>query len=154
MELSIIFYHPKNPQNLQDVAVIAYSANARLYVVRRPGTDYRLESLPDYVRSNMVFVDSVEEVVKLASADKYIVLEVYGDKLLSEVEPAEKTALIIGAEDYGIPRTVLEKIPEPRDLVVIPVGVEGMSYNVVASLVMALYELKRGNGREKRARRS
>lgn len=145
MKLAIIFYHPKNPLNLADVASLAASQRAPLYVVKRPGLDPAglLRERPP--RLELHFHDTLEEVATaLGSGWGYIVLETYGDRLLHETPlPAERVALVVGAEDYGIPREEAAKLPEPKVYARIPSAVYGMSYNVATTVAMALYEVKR-----------
>lgn len=91
-----------------------------------------------------MFLNSLEEIVDREPDSLFIVLETYGTKYITEIEihGLSSIVLIIGAEDYGIPISEASKLP--RSIIArLPVSVEGMSYNVVSSLVMALYELKR-----------
>ncbi len=139
-----MFYHPKNHLNLHDAAYIAYSTGSILYVVPRPRVEYKLEMLPGKIRNRIRIINDINEVTRHEPDSFYIVLETYGIKYLGEVEVPEdkRIVLVIGAEDYGVPRDALSALP--RYVVAkLPVSVEGMSYNVVASLVMALYELRR-----------
>ena len=144
MKANVVFYHPKNPQNLHDVAALAASLRASLYVVPRPGVDYKLEMLQGRVRTRLRIVQSIEEAENEIGDALYIVLETYGDKYIHEVEiNNERVAIIIGAEDYGVPQHVLGSIGKPTVVAKIPTAVQGMSYNVAASLAMALYEVVR-----------
>ena len=145
MKVNVIFYHPKNPQNLHDVATLAATIRADLYVIPRPGVDYKLETLQQKARTRLHIVQSMEETVNAIGEAMYVVLETYGTKYLHEVELSrERIVVVIGAEDYGIPHHVVEAIPEPKAVAKIPTAVQGMSYNVAASLAIALYEVVRG----------
>lgn len=139
-----MFYHPKNHLNLHDAAYITYSIGSVLYVVPRSKVEYKLEILPEKIRNRIRIIGSIDEVTRYEPDSFYIVLETYGIRYLSEVRiPYDRNVvLIIGAEDYGVPRDELSTLPH-HVVAKLPVSVEGMSYNVVASLVMALYELKR-----------
>ena len=145
MRISILFYHPKNHLNLHDAAYVAYSVGSMLYVVPRPQTDYKLEMLPDKIRNRIIMLDKLADIVNYESDSLTIILETYGTRYLSELDlnDVDKIVLGIAAEDYGIPYKELATL---HDYIVakLPLSVEGMSYNVVSSLVMALYELKRG----------
>jgi tRNA (cytidine/uridine-2'-O-)-methyltransferase len=147
MNIGIVFYHPKNHLNLHDVAYIAYSVRAPLYVVKRPNTDYKLELLPEKVSRYILLVDDIREVVERESNSIFLIIETYATTYINEVEidPSQRLVIVIGAEDYGLPVQELSKIGSYK-LVKIPVAVEGMSYNVVSSLVMTLYELRRRYG--------
>lgn len=144
MEINVVFYHPKNPQNLHDVAALAASLRANLYVILRPGVDYKLEMLQYRARTRLKIVQSMAEAVNSIGDAVYIVLETYGDRYLHEIEiDKDKVAVIIGAEDYGVPRHVLDSLEKPIVVAKIPTAVQGMSYNVASSLAMALYEVVR-----------
>jgi tRNA (cytidine/uridine-2'-O-)-methyltransferase len=142
MRISISFYHPKNPQNLWDVAAIAEYLNANLYVIPRPSIDYKLDRLPESMRKKIRFLSNLAELKSYEPKAEYIVLETYGDKLITElsVSCGRDIVLIVGAEDYGIPPESLSVL-DNYTVYLIPVAVEGMSYNVVTSIIMAIYEI-------------
>ena len=143
MRLSIAFYHPKNPQNLWDVAAVAEALNANLYVVPRPSADYKLDQLPRAMRSKVKLIGSLSELKALEKDAEFIVLETYGDRLITELSlECRDVVVIVGAEDYGVPVEALSGL-DSYSTYLIPVAVEGMSYNVVTSIVMAVYEILR-----------
>lgn len=150
MELGIFFYHPKNPQNVTDIGTIAKYLNAELYVVLRP--ESRVVEGLQAIRGlkARVFNDFEEALRELPQNALYIVLETYGEKLLNELEIGGYNHVIVavGAEDYGLPASIATRLPGNKVYVKIPVAVHGSSYNVVASLVMALYEIRRSLQRE------
>ncbi len=132
--LLLVFYHPKDPKNVEDIARVAASVGAELVVVPRPGS--RLEA-------SGYRVASLEEVVGELRRCYRLLLETYGFQYLHEARvdcSAECVALILGAEDYGVPRHVADVL-EPHAVARIPMAVEGMSYNVAASATMGLYEV-------------
>ncbi len=147
MKLYIVFYHPKNPLNLLDVASIAAWKRAVLYVVARPGLDPSTLMREPPPRLQMKVVSSLEELAaELGDDTFYLVLETYGTTLLGEIELSsrEKLAIVLGAEDYGIPPEAAGKLPQERMVVArIPSAVQGMSYNVASTLAMAIYEVER-----------
>ncbi len=122
-----------------------YSIGSLLYVVARPRTEYKLEMLPEKVRNRIRFLSSLEKITNYEPNSLFIVLETYGTRYLNEIEvqPSQDVVLVIGAEDYGLPLNEAAKLPHSV-VARLPTNVEGMSYNVVSSLVMAIYELKRG----------
>ena len=130
----LLFYHPKDPKNVEDIAKIASSTGAELLVVPRPGGP-RLE--PQGYK-----LVSLEEAVKELSGCFKVLLETYGFQYLDEakVDCGDCVALILGAEDYGVPRHIADML-EPHVVARIPMRVEGMSYNVASSATMGLYEI-------------
>ncbi len=150
MNIMVIFYHPKNPQNIHDLAFILSHLNIELLVVKRPDTEYNLSSLPQKYLKKVHILESLEEAIKMTMPALYLVLETYADKHLDKVleEALEKylsnkLVILVGAEDYGIPFSEVKKIPEPVYIAKIPVAVQGASYNVVVATIIALYEVAR-----------
>ncbi len=134
----VLMYKLKNVQNIVDIAEICRLVGASPWLV--PREDSVLE-LP----SNINVVHSLERAVECVGRDlTYLVLETYGDRFLSEL-PDEvflgETCLVVGAEDFGFPESEVSKLPRAY-VAKIPVGVQGASYNVVSSLVMALEEAR------------
>jgi tRNA (cytidine/uridine-2'-O-)-methyltransferase len=139
----IIFYHPKNPQNVADLASLAAHKRSPLIVVPRPGGEHI--AVAETPRHHIIQAASLREATeKLPGNTLYLVLETYGKRYITDIsfENEDCIALVLGAEDYGIPPSMLDSLP--RHLVAkIPVAVQGMSYNVVVSAAIALYELER-----------
>jgi|GEM_PF-3286833 len=142
----ILFYHPKNPQNLADIATLAAHKRIPLVVVKRPGTALPgRQQLPP--RAQVEFVERIQQVEDIISVNAlYVVLETYGLSYVHELElgaDVECVVLVVGAEDYGIPEEVVGELPGEKIIAKIPVSVQGMSYNVVVSTAIGLYELEK-----------
>ena len=145
--LIILFYHPKDPKNLEDIAAMAERLGGETLAIPRPGGP-RVEE----TRARIV---SLEEARRLVEGCHRILLETYGLTYLDEAEidcGAQCITLILGAEDYGVPRHVAEAL-EPHTIARIPMAVEGMSYNVASTAAMALYEIVSRCGRPKNTTR-
>ena len=137
----IVFYHPKNPQNVADLASLAAHKRSRLFIVPRPGQE---PPVPSMVRGSVVVISDLAETGRYLDKAVFLVLETYGVRYLHEVElDSECIVIVVGAEDYGVPRDELGKLPGPYVIARIPVAVQGMSYNVVMSAAIAIYELER-----------
>ncbi len=139
----IVFYHPKNPQNLLDVASIAAIRRVPLYVVKRPGQLYEIMQRPGL---HVEWLEDIEELRDhVQPEDMILVLETYGLRYLHETDlaSAKRLWIVVGAEDYGIPPDEAARLPGRRVVAKIPIAVQGMSYNVVVSLSIAVYEAER-----------
>jgi tRNA (cytidine/uridine-2'-O-)-methyltransferase len=146
LELGVLFYHPKNPQNVTDIGTIAKYLNAQLYIIQRPSDSSVVKGLSMVHDLGVKVFSRFEDALRGLPRDAlYIVLETYGRRLLNELEVSKdkQVVVVLGAEDYGIPLDVAERLPGKKVYVKIPVAVSGSSYNVVSSLVMALYEIHR-----------
>lgn len=145
MGSAILFYHPKNPQNLADIAALARHVGAALLIIRRPGS----EAHKHVVYPNSLHVEVYESIEAYAAAVPqrqavHIVLETYGsvrvDRLTGYCRHTG-CVMVVGAEDYGIPLEEAEKLPGKRIYARLPAAVWGMSYNVASAVAMAVYEL-------------
>jgi len=130
-KIVVVFYHPKDPANVEDMKRIVEDLGGDLLIIPRKGV---LEDHPNAV--------SLEEAITRVSVCKKILLETYGFNRLDEIglECGKCIAIIVGAEDYGVPPAIGEKF-SPDVVARIPMAVEGMSYNVVSTVVMALAEI-------------
>lgn len=137
LRVVLLFYHPKDPKNVEDIARVASRLGAELLVVPRPGGP-SLEGVEPRPR-----IVSLEEAAEELRGCFKLLLETYGFRYLDEVEldcGRGCIALILGAEDYGFPRHLAEALGVD-EVARIPMAVEGMSYNVASSAVMGLYEV-------------
>ena len=130
-KIVVVFYHPKDPANVEDMKRIVEDIGGDLLIIPRKGV---LEDHPNAV--------SLEEAIARISACEKVLLETYGFDRLDEVdlECGKCIAIIVGAEDYGVPLAISEKF-SPNVVARMPMAVEGMSYNVVSTVVMALTEI-------------
>jgi len=132
-------YKLKNIQNIKDIADICLNIGAQAWLVLREDVTY--SDIPPNVHT----VISLEEAVNNIGRDiTYIVLETYSNRYLSELPDdilKSDLCLVVGAEDIGFPESEISKLPPNTYVAKIPMGIQGMSYNVVSSLVMAIEEI-------------
>ncbi|MFB6305861.1 MAG: TrmH family RNA methyltransferase, partial [Flavobacteriales bacterium] len=76
---------------------------------------------------------------------KILAVSEYASKKIHECETQTPTALILGAEDTGINKGLLNMADEEAS---IPLSGEVGSLNVSVAAGVALYEVKRGRGLE------
>jgi len=134
----IVFYHPKDYENVRDIICVAKSLGiSKIAIVKRPGSKY-----PHDIASGIQLFDSLDNIVRAYKDLKYIILETYGSSDMSLLRGSceKHLGIILGAEDYGIPRYVTEIIPD-KLIIRLPMKVASASYNVVTALVILLYEL-------------
>ncbi len=138
--LRILLYHPKNPRNLRDAAALANTVNAELAVVHRPGVDLQ------YPRDVKVYSNLSEAIEGFTSI---VFFETYGkpfDQIIEVFDMGDSLALVFGAEDYGIPLAEIERVKSVVGNVAVArltASTPMMSYNVVSSIAIALYVLKK-----------
>ena len=134
----VIMYKLKNLKNIEDIVQICKANNIKPIYIQRE--DIEIPNIED-----ILYYRDIEEAYKSIDDGniKYVVLETYGDKYVNEIDlSSSDIAIIVGAEDIGIPKDELVKIDSSRVQVVrIPMNIQGTSYNVVTSLVMLITEV-------------
>jgi len=86
----------------------------------------------------------LDEALALARECTLIVLETSGVDIarLGSYAFGRCVSIVLGAEDYGIPKDVLKNLEKLGALTVrLPMSPYGVSYNVVTSLIILLTEL-------------
>ncbi len=134
----VLMYKLKNVQNIRDIAEICKNINAEAWLIAREDVTY--EELPPNINIATTLEEAVEHIGRSVT---YIVLETYSNRYLSELPEevfSEDICIVVGAEDIGFPESEIPKLPKVY-VAKIPMGIQGMSYNVVSSLVMAIEEI-------------
>ena len=142
MDLVLVLYHLKNPRNVSDIAALANSLGAEVILVRRPDAQQALSGVRQ--------ADSLSEAVTGYCSRGYrvLVLETYGEPVERVIKGlgAGGVVVLVGAEDYGIPREEIEALKAQGCSVSaarLPMAVPATSYNVASSVAMLLYVLKK-----------
>jgi tRNA (cytidine/uridine-2'-O-)-methyltransferase len=142
VEISVVFYHPKNPRNVSDLLTLIKHFEGKVVVVKREGAPMAIPGVE--VREDLV--DAVKRLAK-TGRPFIVVLETYGVHIDDiSIPRTDHLVVIVGAEDYGVPEHEVERLKSLGYEVAVarlPMAVPGTSYNVVASFAILLYELKR-----------
>lgn len=136
----IVLYHPKDYENVRDIICVAKSLGiSKIAIVKRSKSEY-----PYDIASEIQLFNSLNDIVKAYKDLKYIILETYGSSDISLLRGSceKRLGIILGAEDYGIPRYIAELVPD-KLIIRLPMKVASTSYNVVTALVVLLYELRK-----------
>ncbi|MEM1684518.1 MAG: TrmH family RNA methyltransferase [Nanopusillaceae archaeon] len=129
--MEILLYKLKDIENIKDFLKICNSLNLSLSIIKREGADY------DFIKDKKVqFYDSFEEFLEKNKDKKFLFFETYGDKCIFDVNLKDFDIFVFGAEDYGIPIEIIEKVKN-KEIVKIPTKIPG-SYNVVSSFIVFL----------------
>ncbi len=155
-ELFIIFYHPKDPRNVVDIANLIigiskrYGIRCSLIIVPRNDVDKEVFNvIANELREKLIVSHSLEEIVHSLKNRNclMVVFETIARStpdVIREHGCSECVAVFVGAEDYGIPTKYISLIESYGGLAVkIPQKVMGFSLNVVVSSYIALYEILR-----------
>ncbi len=132
-----MFYHPKERANVEDIVRICSALGCEVLVIPRTGSKGPVCSLAKCV-------DNIMEAMDYVAKCKVIALETCGSEealLKASNEPC--LSVILGAEDYGLPKEVIELVKKMGGYIArIPMSGYGVSYNVVTSLILLLTEIE------------
>ena len=146
----IILYQPEIPPNTGNIIRLCANTGARLHLVRPLGFEL------DEPRLKRAGLDYREYALVAEHDDLTGCLESLGDPLLyafsskastlyhtASFQPAN--ALLFGPETRGLPREVLETIPDSRRLR-LPMLPDNRSLNLSNAVAVSVYEAWRQNG--------
>lgn len=146
----IILYQPEIPPNTGNIIRLCANTGARLHLVRPLGFEL------DEPRLKRAGLDYREYALVAEHDDLTGCLESLGDPLLyafsskastlyhtASFQPAN--ALLFGPETRGLPREVLETIPDSRRLR-LPMRPDNRSLNLSNAVAVSVYEAWRQNG--------
>lgn len=139
MIITVLFYHPKDIKNVIDIHNLLNSINGKLIIIPR---NENPEVIEYCYKSGIETYLNFDKFLEVYRDRKFLILETYGNKFIQEVNVNENSIIVLGAEDYGFPKELLNKIPD-YEVVKIPMGIQGGSYNVVTCLVILIYEILR-----------
>ncbi|MEM1688221.1 MAG: TrmH family RNA methyltransferase [Nanopusillaceae archaeon] len=129
--MEILLYKLKDVENIKDFLKICNQLNLPLHIIKREKVDY------DFIKDKKVqFYNSFEEFLEKNKNKKFLFFETYGDKHIFDINLKDFDIFVFGAEDYGIPIEIIEKVKN-KEVVKIPTKIPG-SYNVVSSFIIFL----------------
>ncbi|MEM4772873.1 MAG: TrmH family RNA methyltransferase [Nanoarchaeales archaeon] len=129
--MEILLYKLKDVENIKDFLKICDSLNLPLHIIKREEVDY------GFIKNKKVqFYNSFEEFLEKNKDKKFLFFETYGNKYIFDVNLKDFDIFVFGAEDYGIPIEIIEKVKN-KEVVKIPTKIPG-SYNVVSSFIIFL----------------
>ncbi len=130
--LRIVFYHPKEVANVEDILSLCREIGCKLVAVPRGSNREEVCKL----------VECFDDILAALSPNcATLVLETSGSTCIPELRES-CINVVLGAEDYGLPPVVIKELVERgAKIVKIPMSRYGVSYNVVTALVLLLTEI-------------
>lgn len=148
--LQVVLYQPEIPPNTGNIIRLCANTGARLHLIRPLGfelDDKRLRRAGlDYHEFTMLKVhDTLEEYIKSECPLRLFACTTRGSYRHSEVKYREGDALLFGPETRGLPKDVLDSLPQER-LLRLPMLPHSRSLNLSNSVAVFIYEAWRQLG--------
>jgi tRNA (cytidine/uridine-2'-O-)-methyltransferase len=146
----IVLYEPEIPPNTGNVIRLCANTGAQLHLIhplgfslddkrlRRAGLDYHeWATLREH--------GSFDEFIQSVEPGRLFALTTKGRRCYAQADFTPGDALVFGPETRGLPRTLLDSLPEPQRLYV-PMRPDSRSLNLSNAVALVLYEAWRQNG--------
>ncbi len=145
-ELNIVLVEPQIPQNTGNISRTCAVTGARLHLIRPFGfeiSDKHLKraGLDYWDKLDISYYDSLSDFFEKNKDGNFFYFTTKGRYVHSESEYPDKSFLIFGREDKGLPESLLYENPE--NCVRIPMRNELRSLNLSNSVAIAVYEVLR-----------
>lgn len=146
----IVLYQPEIPPNTGNIMRLCANTGAHLHLIeplgfrledkelRRAGLDYRewaeVRTYPD-----------LEEFLKSVEPPRLLAFSTRARRLYTAIQYEENDALLFGPETRGLPRALLDSLPEEHRLR-LPLLPDNRSLNLANAVAVAVYEAWRQHG--------
>ncbi|PHS72735.1 MAG: tRNA (uridine(34)/cytosine(34)/5-carboxymethylaminomethyluridine(34)-2'-O)-methyltransferase TrmL [Cycloclasticus sp.] len=147
--IHIVLFEPEIPPNTGNVMRLCANTGARLSLIhplgfeindkklRRAGMDYRdMANVKEY--------QSFEEFLTIEKPNNVFAFSRFASNNYAQVNYKSGDALVFGPETRGLPKILLESLPEKNRLL-IPMKEGNRSLNLSNSVAVAVYEAWRQN---------
>ncbi len=148
--LHIVLYQPEIPPNTGNIMRLCANTGARLHLIeplgfalddkqlRRAGLDYReLASVATY--------PDIEDFIADVGPGRLLAFSTKADKLYTGVDYQDGDALLFGPETRGLPRELLQRLPQDQRLR-LPMLPGNRSINLSNAVAVVVYEAWRQLG--------
>ena len=141
---NVILFRPQIPPNTGNVIRLCANTGCALHLIRPLGFELDDRALRraglDYEELARVAVyPGLDACLQKLSGARMFSVETGGHRTYSEAAFAPGDVLLFGSEQRGLPATVLERIPQDRQLV-IPMQPRNRSLNLSNAVALVVYE--------------
>ncbi|HHV60620.1 MAG TPA: tRNA (uridine(34)/cytosine(34)/5-carboxymethylaminomethyluridine(34)-2'-O)-methyltransferase TrmL [Clostridiaceae bacterium] len=149
MAFNIVLVEPEIPQNTGNIARTCAATGSTLYLVKPLGFSVDDKHLKraglDYWKDvNIVYVDSLQELLDTYKNCSFYFLSTKGIKPYSDVKYKDMDFLVFGKETAGLPEELL--LEHKEECIRIPMAEGIRSLNLSNSVAIVLYEAIRQTG--------
>jgi tRNA (cytidine/uridine-2'-O-)-methyltransferase len=151
LNLNIVLYQPKIPQNTGNIARTCAAVGAKLHLIRPLGFSVRNKHLKraglDYWHMvDTQYYDSIEDFFKIHKQQKFSFITKKASKTYDNIDFSGEVFLIFGKETSGLPEKLLAKNRERCYR--IPMKSDARSLNLSNAVAVIIYEACRQKGFE------
>ena len=149
----IVLYEPEIPPNTGNIIRLCANTGAQLHLIKPLGFELNDKKLRraglDYHEFSSIYIhDSLENFRQGINADRMFAFTTKGAGNYSKASFRKGDVLLFGPETRGLPKKVLDELPESRRLY-LPMKPGSRSLNLSNTVSVALYEAWRQTGFEK-----
>ncbi len=146
MELNIVLVEPQIPQNTGNIARTCAVTGARLHIVKPMGfsiDDKKLKhaGLDYWHYLDISYYENMEDFFSKNDGGEFFYYTTKGQNIYSDVSYKDKTYIVFGREDKGLPEELLFK--NKSHCVRLPMGEHMRSLNLSNSVAIGAYEVLR-----------
>ena len=146
MELNIVLVEPQIPQNTGNIARTCAVTGARLHIVKPMGfqiDDKKLKhaGLDYWHYLDITYYDGLDDFFERNKDGEFFYFTTKGRNTYCDAEYKDKTYIVFGREDKGLPEKLLYE--NPQSCVRIPMRKTLRSLNLSNSVAIACYEVLR-----------
>ncbi|MHB8535238.1 MAG: tRNA (uridine(34)/cytosine(34)/5-carboxymethylaminomethyluridine(34)-2'-O)-methyltransferase TrmL [Sulfuricaulis sp.] len=146
----VVLYQPEIPPNTGNIMRLCANTGVRLHLIeplgfrlddkqlRRAGLDYR-EWVEVRTHTNL------ENFLDVVKPPRLLAFSTHARRFYTEMNYAENDALLFGPETRGLPRGILDGLPETQHLR-LPLVPGNRSLNLSNAVAVAVYEAWRQRG--------
>jgi tRNA (cytidine/uridine-2'-O-)-methyltransferase len=149
INLNVVLYQPKIPQNTGNIARTCAAVGAKLHLIRPLGFSVRDRHLKraglDYWHMvDIVYHDSIEDFLQTNNQANLNFITKNASKTYENIEFSDEVFLIFGKETAGLPEGLLKKNWERCYR--IPMKTDARSLNLSNAVAIVVYEAYRQKG--------
>ncbi len=146
----IVLYQPEIPPNTGNIIRLCANTGFRLHLIKPLGfelDDQRLKraGLDYHEYANLQLHESYDDFLESVKPTRVLALSTKGSRNYSEHSFKEGDALMFGPETRGIPKEILESLPDDQVLR-LPMLDGSRSLNLSNTVAVMVYEAWRQNG--------
>ena len=146
----VVLFQPEIPPNTGNIIRLCANTGARLHLIRPLGFDLddrqlRRAGLDYHEWADVRTYENMQEFEKSAAPARLLAFSTRGQRRYTDMAYQEGDALLFGPETRGLPKEILESLPETQRLT-LPMRPDNRSLNLSNSVAIAVYEAWRQLG--------
>ena len=146
----VVLFQPEIPPNTGNIIRLCANTGARLHLIRPLGFDLddrqlRRAGLDYHEWADVRTYENMQDFEKSAAPTRLLAFSTRGQRRYTDMAYQKGDALLFGPETRGLPKEILEGLPETQRLT-LPMRPDNRSLNLSNSVAIAVYEAWRQLG--------